>query len=61
VRTVGLTGSEKIFLPHGVSAFSETMGFVTLKSESGTSTSYEFEYEIPTNKAIEIISRSRIE
>lgn len=36
-------------------------GFVTLKSEPGTVTRYEFEYEIPQADAIEIIERFAIE
>jgi adenylate cyclase len=36
-------------------------GYITLKSEPGTLTRYEFEYEIPKNEAIEIITRFSIE
>ena len=36
-------------------------GYITLKSEPGTLTRYEFEYEIPKNEAIEIIARFSIE
>ena len=35
--------------------------YITLKSEPGTLTRYEFEYEIPKNEAIEIITRFSIE
>ena len=34
---------------------------ITLKSEPGTLTRYEFEYEIPKSEAIEIITRFSIE
>src|SRR5262245_65194223 len=36
-------------------------GYITLKSEPGTLTRYEFEYEIPKSEAIEIITRFSIE
>src|SRR5262245_52866983 len=36
-------------------------GYITLKSEPGTLTLYEFEYEIPKSEAIEIITRFSIE
>ena len=36
-------------------------GYITLKSEPGTLTRYEFEYEIPKAEAIEIITRFSIE
>ena len=36
-------------------------GYITLKSEPGTLTRYEFEYKIPKSEAIEIITRFSIE
>ncbi|CAM5768609.1 CYTH domain-containing protein [Labrys miyagiensis] len=36
-------------------------GFITLKSEPGMMTRYEFEYEIPKSEAMEIIKRFSIE
>ena len=36
-------------------------GYITLKSEPGTLTRYEFEYEIPKSDAIEIIARFSVE
>ena len=36
-------------------------GYITLKSEPGTLTRYEFEYEIPKSEAMEIITRFSIE
>src|SRR5262249_8116681 len=36
-------------------------GYITLKSEPGKLTRYEFEYEIPKSEAIEIITRFSIE
>jgi CYTH domain-containing protein len=36
-------------------------GYITLKSELGTLTRHEFEYEIPKSEAIEIITRFSIE
>src|SRR5262245_47686737 len=36
-------------------------GYITLKSEPGTLTRHEFEYEIPKSEAIEIITRFSIE
>jgi adenylate cyclase len=36
-------------------------GYVTLKSEPGKLTRYEFEYEIPKKEALEIITRFSIE
>jgi adenylate cyclase len=36
-------------------------GFITLKSEPGTMTRHEFEYEIPKADAVEIIKRFSIE
>ena len=36
-------------------------GYITLKSEPGTLTRYEFEYEIPKSEAMEIITRLIIE
>jgi adenylate cyclase len=36
-------------------------GYITLKSEPGTLTRYEFEYEIPKDEATEIITRFAIE
>jgi adenylate cyclase len=36
-------------------------GYITLKSEPGTLTRYEFEYEIPKSDATEIIARFSIE
>ena len=39
----------------------EDKGYITLKSEPGKLTRYEFEYEIPKSEAIEIITRFSIE
>jgi hypothetical protein len=55
----------RLFQPHPASPrpypHFRGQGYITLKSEPGTLTRYEFEYEIPKNEAIEIITRFSIE